>query len=97
MPVYMIIDVKVVNQDQYDQYKSKAKGIVQNHGGEYLSRGDKIYPVSGNWNPDRVVLIRFDSMAQLKKCFESDEYKKIAHLREQSIISKALIVEGSID
>ncbi len=97
MSVYMIIDVKVLDSDQYDQYKNKAKPIVMQHGGKYLSRGDKIYPVSGNWNPERVVLIQFDSMTELKQCFESDEYKKIAHLREQSIISRALIVEGSID
>ena len=40
MPVYMIVDTKIKNTEAYEEYKIKAKPIVESFGGEYLARGD---------------------------------------------------------
>lgn len=89
---YRIIDIKDDNSRLYDEYTQKAMPIVKKYGGRYLVRGGKVIFVSGNWNPKRVVMIKFPSHKAIEQCFSSQEYKDIASLRFNSTTSKAIIV-----
>ncbi len=97
MPIYLIIDVQISNKDSYSQYVQKAQVIVKKYGGKYLSRGAKITPLSGGWNPERIMVIAFDSKEQMDNCFGSMEYFDIVNLRKDCTSSRSIIVEGSID
>jgi uncharacterized protein (DUF1330 family) len=94
MPVYLIIEIEITHPEVYSRYVAKVFDIVSAHAGRYLARRGKITPLTGNWQPQRMILIEFDSIAQVGKCFGSPEYLELAPLREQSTISRALIVEG---
>jgi len=94
MSVYMIIDIQVQNSALYAEYVEKVPVILNQYGGRYLVRGGAMTPLSGNWNPERIVVIEFETMAQLRACFSSAEYRAIAPLREQSTTSKSIVVEG---
>ena len=39
MTAYLIVDTKIIDQEAYEDYKIRAKPIVENYGGEYLARG----------------------------------------------------------
>ncbi len=39
MSAYMVVDTKIEDLDAYEEYKLKAKPIVEFYGGEYLARG----------------------------------------------------------
>ena len=90
----MIIQIKVIDEYTYSKYIERVKSIVEKCGGRYLVRGGRVTPLAGSWNPQRVVLIEFDSLAQMRSCFRSEEYREIAKLREKSTISKSILVEG---
>jgi uncharacterized protein (DUF1330 family) len=92
--VYMIIEIAITNPEIYSRYVAGVPDIVTRHGGRYLARGGKITPFSGNWQPERVVLIEFDTAEQVEKCFSSAEYCELAALRDQSTTSRAVIVDG---
>ncbi len=97
MPVYVIIDISVRTQAakaDYAQYVEKVRPIVEKYGGRYLARGGKITPVVGDWNPERVILIKFPSSDHVKQWWNSPEYKAIMSLRENSTTARAIIVEG---
>jgi uncharacterized protein (DUF1330 family) len=94
MAVYMIIEITVKDHHLYSEYVEKVPKVIEKFGGDYLVRGGKITPLSGNWNPERVILIKFATMDQLQKCFRSPEYLALAPLREQSTASKSIIVDG---
>ncbi len=96
MSVYMIIDVAVKNRELYGQYVEQVRAIVEQHGGRYLVRGGSVTPLSGNWNPERIVLIEFETMQQLQGCFQSPEYLALAPLREQSTSGRSIVVEGYV-
>jgi uncharacterized protein (DUF1330 family) len=96
MSVYMIIEIKVKNNLLYSTYVEKVPKVVGKYGGRYLVRGGQVTPVSGNWNPERIILLEFETMGQLQKCFESPEYLELAPLREESTLSRSIIVEGYI-
>jgi uncharacterized protein (DUF1330 family) len=94
MPVYMIIETEVKDKKMYAQYIEKVWAIIEKFGGRYLVRGGKVISLSESWNPERIIIIEFESVRKIKECFSSPEYQKIAHLRENSAITRAIVVEG---
>lgn len=78
---------------EYLDYIKKVKPIVNKYHGRYITRSEKITPLSTEWRPNRVVIIEFDTREWLDKCFSSEEYTQIASLREKSVDSKAIIIE----
>ena len=78
---------------QYLDYIKAVQPIVDKYHGRYIVRSEKITSLSAEWSPNRVIIIEFDTKEQLEQCFSSQEYKQIAVLRENSVDSKAIIIE----
>ena len=95
MSAYVIIEIKVLNQTMYDGYIDKVPPIVKQYGGRYLARGDQITPLAGDWHPERMILLEFDSLKQVQTWLASPEYAEIAPLRMRSTIGRAIVVESS--
>ncbi len=98
MPCYFIVSVNIDNpsmRSHYDRYIEKVKPIVEHYGGTYLVRTEDIFkPFPGPWNPDRIIVVRFESREDCDRCFASEEYKQIMGLRTESVEASAIIVEG---
>ncbi len=92
--VYMVIEIKIKDKEKYGRYVDEVYGIVRRHGGRYLVRGGRVTPMFGGWTPERMVVIAFDSLEDLKKCFASPEYSAVAPLRETSTETRSVILEG---
>ena len=101
MPCYFIVSVDIDDpsmRPMYDRYIEKVKPIVERLGGTYLVRTENIdRPFLGTWNPDRVIVIRFESREDCDRCFASEEYQSIMGLRTESVKASAIIVEGMED
>jgi len=96
MSVYMVIEIDIKNEELYSQYVEKVPEIIDQYGGRYLIRGGEVTPLSGHWNPERIIVIAFETVEQLQRCFSSPEYLELAPLREQSTVSKAIMVESYV-
>ena len=94
MSAYLILDIKVTDSVMYSRYIAQAPAIIAQYGGRYLVRGKEVTPISGSWNPERIVVIAFESVARAQACLSSPEYQQIVALREQATVSRAIIVEG---
>lgn len=96
MKCYFIVTTFMDGKDitPYKEYIKEVKPIVERFGGRYLARTEKIVPLSDLWKPDRVIVIEFPSRERLDACFSSEEYGKVKGKREQSVDSRAIIVEG---
>jgi uncharacterized protein (DUF1330 family) len=94
MSVYMIVEIEIRDAHLYGRYVEGVRAVVEAHGGRYLVRGGTVTPVSGNWSPERVIVIEFESAEQVRRCFSSAEYLELAPLREQSTASRAILVDG---
>ena len=96
MACFFIIDVyidKSKGRGSYDDYIEKVKPIVENYGGEYLARTEKVTALSPLRKPDRVIIIKIPSREKLDACFASDEYRRIMHDRVDNVDARAVIVE----
>ena len=94
MAVYVVIEIKVLNEDIYAEYMAKVPAIVEKYGGRYLARGGEITVLSGDWHPERMILLEFDSMERVHKWLASPEYASIAPLRTSSTFGRAFVIEG---
>ncbi|MEE8382886.1 MAG: DUF1330 domain-containing protein [Thermodesulfobacteriota bacterium] len=93
MKVYLIIDIKIRDNEKFSEYLEKAKPIVESFGGHYLVRKGKITPMSEAWEPERIVIIAFKDKKSLRECFASERYLNIKHLREKSIDFNSIMIE----
>lgn len=95
MAAYMIVDCLVENPEVYEQYKLKAKPLVEQYGGEYLARGGALtLKESDLWSPTRIVLLRFPDSATADRFYESDAYQEVLKLSKASARRTTVVVEG---
>jgi len=79
--------------EAYLDYIERVVPIVEKYNGRYLIRSERVTALGADWQPDRVIIIEFDTKEDLEKCFASEEYKSIAPLRENTVKSNAIIME----
>jgi len=94
MSVYFLAEIEEINDvAMYQEYVERAAPIIIKFGGKYLIKSEKLETITKDWCLIRIILIEFENKSKLKHCFQSEEYKKIKHLRENSVKSKAVIIE----
>ena len=95
MAAYLIVDTLLHDPDLYEQYKLKAKPIVEKYGGEYLARGGQlILKETDLWTPTRMVVIRFPSAEQANKFYDSIEYRDVLPISKQSARRTVVVLDG---
>ena len=94
MPVYLIIDIAVIDPELYEEYVERVPAVVEQYGGRYLVRGGEAVTLSGGWEPQRIVVLQFESSYQTQEYLSSPENLALAPLRQKSITSRAIIVQG---
>jgi len=91
---YVIANVRVTNPTQYEEYKKLSTLAMQAHGAEVCVRGGAVQVMEGDWQPDRLVLLKFPSVDKARGFYESPEYKRAIQAREGAAITRLVIVEG---
>lgn len=95
MATYLIVDTLLDKPDLYDEYKLKAKPLVERFGGEYLARGGNLtLKETDLWSPSRMVLIRFPDAASANSFYDSAEYQAIMPISRQSARRTMIMLEG---
>ena len=94
MPAYVIVDIKVTDPVGYEEYKKLAPPIVAAFGGKYLARGGKTETLEGDWSPNRLVILEFESAERAKAWLNSPEYRAPRQLRHRTTKTNMVVVEG---
>ena len=72
-----------------------APQYVARHGGEYCCRGGDIDVLTGEWHPQRVVMLKFPSRGAFDALMEDPDYQPWKKLRESlTTIKSQVILEG---
>jgi uncharacterized protein (DUF1330 family) len=97
MRAYVIFDVEIRDQTEYQEYMRQVKPVIEAAGGRYLVRGGAHKVVEGNWYPRRLVLLEFPSMAAAQDFYLSPEYQALKALRLRSSTAHAAVVVEGMD
>ncbi len=95
MPAYFIVDVEVTDPAGFEEYRQLVPGTVQKYGGRFLVRGGAVETLEGDWQPKRVVVLEFPSLAQAKRWYNSEDYRDPKALRFKTAKTKLILVEGA--
>ena len=94
MPAYLIADVEITDPDGFKEYHDRMPEVLARHGVEYVVRGGETEVLEGDWNPTRLVILRFDDLEHARRWYLSDEYKEMTRIRQATARTKMLIVDG---
>ncbi len=95
MAAHLIVDTLLENPELYEEYKLKAKPLIERFGGEYLARGGNMsLRETDLWSPSRLVRIRFADAGAANRCLDSAEYQQILPISKRSARRTAVVVEG---
>ena len=75
MTAYVITDAKVSDVEKYEGYKALTPAAIAAAGGEFLVRGGDHVVLEGDWNPTRVVMLKFASMEAAKAFYGGELYR----------------------
>ena len=94
MPVYIIGDIEVKTPEAYQKYREQAPAIIERHGGTYCVRGGEAQVLEGDWQPARLVVLRFPDRASAEAFYNDPDYQPLKALRQSASAGSLLMVEG---
>jgi uncharacterized protein (DUF1330 family) len=94
MSAYVVVNGEVTDPVRYEQYKQLAAAAIVQYGGRYLARGGTTALLEGGWQPKRVVILEFATLAAATEFYESPEYRAARALRAGAATMDVIAVEG---
>jgi len=94
MSAYVIVDIDVLNPEEYQEYIKRAPATIEMYGGKYLARGAKAEVLEGSWVPKRLVILEFENVDKARAWLESPEYKPARQMRHRMARTNMVVVAG---
>ncbi|MCX7742857.1 MAG: DUF1330 domain-containing protein [Tepidimonas sp.] len=94
MSAYIIADVDVTDPEQYEDYKRWSTHAIQTHGAQVLVRGGAVTVLEGDWQPSRIVVLRFPTVQAAQAFYDSPEYRRARQARAGAAVMRMIAVEG---
>ena len=94
MAAYAVVNVRVTDPHRYPEYIGRVSQTIERHGGRYLARGGEVEVLEGDWEPQRRVILEFESMERFRQFYDSAEYAPLKRLRHEAADTQFVVVEG---
>jgi uncharacterized protein (DUF1330 family) len=91
---YIVAHVTVTDPAQYEAYKKLSSSAMQTYGAQVCVRGGAIEVLEGDWQPERLVILKFPSIEQARLFEASPEYASARTARQGAAVMRMLLVEG---
>ena len=92
MAAYAVVNVRVTDPVRYEEYRSKVPATIASYGGRFLVRGGALEVLEGEWDPERLVVLEFESIGRLREWYDSPEYAPLKQLRQEAAAATQLVV-----
>ena len=93
MSAYVIFDVEIRDMNRYQDFMKAVKPAVDAAGGRYLARGGAHKVYEGDWEPRRIVILQFPSVAAFDQ-FYAGPYQSLKAIRDECSSARLVSVEG---
>jgi len=95
MPAYIIVDVKISNHEDYEEYKKLTPASITAYDGRFIVRGGKTETLEGDWDPERIVVLEFPTVERAREWWASEMYSPAKQIRQRTATTQMIVVEGS--
>ena len=94
MAAYIIVDVKINNHDDYEEYKKLTPASVAAYEGVFIVRGGPTETFEGDWIPGRIVVLEFTNAERAREWWSSTEYAPAKLIRQGASVTRMILVDG---
>jgi uncharacterized protein (DUF1330 family) len=94
MPAFFIVDLEVIDPVRFKDYAEAVPATVSAYGGKYIAAGGPVENIEGDWKPQRLIVIEFDSFERAKEWWASEEYRELKELRRETSHARILLADG---
>ncbi len=94
MPAYLIVRAKVTDMAQYQKYMKLTPAIVEKYGGKFIIRGGEKLVLEGPDSPERIVMLKFDSIEAARLMYNSPEYQAAIKVRQGAAQASFIVMQG---
>ena len=94
MPAYVIFDVEIRDAVRYQEFMSSVTPALEQAGAKYLARGGAHKVYEGDWEPRRIVLLEFPSVAAFEAFYNGPTYQGLKSIRDACSSARLVSVEG---
>ncbi|QDY69387.1 DUF1330 domain-containing protein [Qingshengfaniella alkalisoli] len=92
MSALWIAHVTVTDEASYAEYAKRAGPAIEAHGGTFLARGGAYVQLEGK-ERKRNVVVRFPSIEDAQKCYDSDAYQEALNFARPASMRDLVVVE----
>ena len=82
MGVYVIAQISITDSEAYNRYQNRFRDVFRKFKGQLLAAEENPQIVEGEWNRDKLILMRFPNEEAFKEWAFSAEYQEISKDRE---------------
>jgi uncharacterized protein (DUF1330 family) len=94
MSAYVVVEVETQDMELMVRYRELVTPTVQAHGGRFIVRGGVVETLEGGWEPQRIVIVEFPTVAAAKAWWSSEEYAEPKEMRQRAGTTRMIVVEG---
>jgi uncharacterized protein (DUF1330 family) len=94
MAAFIIVEVKITDPVEYEDYKKLTPATLAAFGGKFLARGGEVVNLEGGQESGRIVILEFPSVEKAKEWWNSPAYTEARLIRQRAANTRMIIVEG---
>ena len=94
MAAYLIFDVEVTDPTLRDDYAKLANESLVPFQSKTLVHGGMVEVLEGDWKPETLVMLEFESTEQAQQWYKSPAYSKAKDILRRAASTNVILVEG---
>ena len=92
MSCYFIAQLSIADISEYSKYLDGFDEVFADYAGEVLAVDESPLILEGDWDHNRIVIIRFPNEAEAKRWYFSEAYQTILQFRKNAANGSVLLV-----
>ena len=93
---YVVANIRVRDEEKFQQFSGMAGPAIQQYGGKVLARGDVADRLEGDVS-GIVMMIEFESKEAANTFYHSEEYQAAKVIREECSDTDFMIAQGVVE
>lgn len=94
MSAYVVFDVEIFDMAGYQEFMIGVTPALDAAGARYLARGGPHKVYEGDWEPRRIVILEFPSIAAWEAFYLGPVYQGLKAIRDKCSSARLVSVEG---
>ena len=91
---YLIAQIRIDDRDTYRQYETGFMEIFSKYAGEIVAVDEAVDVLEGAWPYTRTVVLRFPSVEEARRWYDSPEYQALAQHRFRASSANLVLAQG---